>query len=438
MKYANISNERGYAKSKTRSGTDVIRKINIGDYMQILAIDYLYEKMGIPEDEIIYIEYYDLFDYDGEYVVLPINFIFFNAYYGERDLVFSPKVIPVFLGIHTINGNYNQCELEYLKRYSPIGCRDMQSLSVLREKNIDAYLQGCISTVFPKRAGMKLGGVDGGGKVYLVDIPDSLEAHIPSEIAVNAERLTQEFYGDINAWLQVEHCESLKEYTKKRLYTYRDTAALVVTSRLHCAAPCIGMGIPVIFACEEYSSRYAWIGKFIPIYTPDTFDNIEWNPGAAEFESLKQKILAYAIKRIKGTRDAYLERCEISDFLECEASDKYKEAYTWRLEKYGRDHWIEEKTFKYMVWGVTQITDGVCEYMDEAYPNATLVGVVDDYRDLKYRDLKTIRSDEIEKYPECYFIATGNSSSSAAQKKFAQLGWSDKLCTVFGTSHLEE
>ena len=79
MKYANISIERGYAHSAIRFGKDKERKINIGDYAQILAVDNLYCRMGIPNEEIIYIEYYDLFDYDGEYVILPINFIFFNV-----------------------------------------------------------------------------------------------------------------------------------------------------------------------------------------------------------------------------------------------------------------------------------------------------------------------------------------------------------------------
>ena len=108
MKYANISIEKGYAHSSIRTGKEKERKINIGDYAQILAVDNLYRRMGIPEEDIVYIEYYDLFDYDGEYVILPINFIFFNAFYGERDCILSSKIVPVFLGIHVINGNFNK------------------------------------------------------------------------------------------------------------------------------------------------------------------------------------------------------------------------------------------------------------------------------------------------------------------------------------------
>lgn len=78
MKYANISIERGYAKSKERK--NAIRVVNIGDYIQIIAIDNLYKKMGISKKDIVYIEYYDLFDYDGDDVILPFSFIYFNPY----------------------------------------------------------------------------------------------------------------------------------------------------------------------------------------------------------------------------------------------------------------------------------------------------------------------------------------------------------------------
>ena len=51
MKYANISIESGYAKSKERK--NAIRVVNIGDYIQIIAIDNLYKKMGISKRDIV-------------------------------------------------------------------------------------------------------------------------------------------------------------------------------------------------------------------------------------------------------------------------------------------------------------------------------------------------------------------------------------------------
>lgn len=429
MKFANISIERGYANPNARVGKDKTRKINIGDYAQILAIDNLYKQMGIKPQEIVYIEYYDLFDYDGEYVVLPVNFIFFNAFYGEKNLVLSPKIIPIFLGIHIINGNFNEAEWDYFKKYAPVGCRDEGTLSVFRSKGIEAYLQGCITVTFPKR---NKGNYD---KIYFVDVPQSLEEFIPDGIAKNAVRLSHEIYGDIERWLKDEECASIKEYMEKRFSLYKNTASLVVTSRLHCAAPCMAMGIPVIFACEEYSVSYAWMESVMPVYVNNTFKNINWCPTEAAYEDMKERITQLAIKRVTDTFEKYNDMFAVSSFFEQGISDKHNNAYTWRLEKFGRKHWLREQEIKYIVWGMTQITDEICSYMDAAYPNSRLMAVIDDYRDISYRGLQSIKSDKIKDYPECYFIGTGNSSSSAAQILFAELGWEDRLCTVFGTNY---
>ena len=109
MKWANICIEKGYAHSKERDAEGKSnRLVNIGDYAQLLAIDNLYSYMGVKEEDIVRIEYYDLLDYDGEYVVLPINFIFNNPYYGERELLLSSRIIPVFLGINCMMNELHQ------------------------------------------------------------------------------------------------------------------------------------------------------------------------------------------------------------------------------------------------------------------------------------------------------------------------------------------
>ena len=56
MKFANISMQR--------SGLN-----NLGDNMQLLAIDNLYNYMGIDRNEIVRIDFYDLNTYSGEYVL---------------------------------------------------------------------------------------------------------------------------------------------------------------------------------------------------------------------------------------------------------------------------------------------------------------------------------------------------------------------------------
>ena len=47
--------------------------MNMGDMMQTLAIASIYERMGIPEDQIVEIGINDIMEYDGDYMILPIN-----------------------------------------------------------------------------------------------------------------------------------------------------------------------------------------------------------------------------------------------------------------------------------------------------------------------------------------------------------------------------
>lgn len=427
MKWANISIEKGYVNSNERDNTgSSVRVINIGDYAQLLAIDNLYEYMGIKNEDIIRIEYYDLLDYDGEYVVLPINFIFFNPYYGERELILSPKIIPVFLGIHCINMNFSPNELHYFSRFAPIGCRDARTLELFRKAGITAYLQGCISATLPKR---KCKQYD---KVYLVDIPEVLQQYLPADIRDNGIELTQQYYGNIEEVLNREKCATIREYMKKRLELYRDSARLIVTSRLHCAAPCIAMGIPVIFVCEEYSSSYAWLEKILPVYTKDEFKNIDWNPDSVEFEEIKRLTLSCAKRRLEETKEKYEKFFQISAFYENRREREYKNAYLIRVEKFVREAWREKDEIRYGIWGITQSSDEVCDWIGQNYPNAKLEIVIDDFRDIEFRGIRAIRSDNIEKYSGCYIFATGNSSSIAAQKKFRELGCEDYLCTIYG------
>lgn len=61
---------------------------NIGDNIQLAAVMNLYRMMGIPEKDIVRIEYYDLFNYTGEDICLPINFIWFNPVYPPQGREF--------------------------------------------------------------------------------------------------------------------------------------------------------------------------------------------------------------------------------------------------------------------------------------------------------------------------------------------------------------
>lgn len=427
MKFACISIEKGSINLKKKSEVKD-RVVNIGDHMQLIAIMNLYKYMGIPEEDIVRIEYYDLFDYEGEYLILPINFIYFNPYYGERDLIFSPKIIPVFLGIHCISAAFNDREIDYLKRYAPIGCRDAATLELMRKMNIPSYLHGCLSVTLPKRTGA-------GHNVFCVDVPKEIYENIPLKLREKAECLSHQFYGNIDG--NGLAGKSLEKIAYERLNYYK-TAELVITSRLHCAAPCLAMGIPTIFAVAKYSSTYAWIDKFLPVYEINDADKIDFNCASVDIEDYKQKLLDLDATRIRDVFDKYNKTCEISEFYESTERKKFENVYLVRLKKYTERNWKRDVPVQYALWGITQISEVVYNYIKEQYPLAHLAAVFDDYRDLEFHGIKAVRTTELTNFWGICVIATGNSSSVAAQKMFKQISYPESLwCTCYSGDHVD-
>ena len=427
MKYANISIERGYAKSKERK--NAIRVINIGDYIQIIAIDNLYKKMGINKSDIVYIEYYDLLDYDGDDVILPFSFIYFNPYFGGgRALRFSHKIHPVFLSIHCINGSFADDELRYIQSHEPIGCRDVMTQKLLINNGIDAYIHGCMTATFDKRVDSSYAK-----NIYIVDIDEEFKKFLPEEIKKDGVTVSHQIYGNIDELLRMYNVYTIKEYVEQRLEMYKRSARLIITSRLHCALPCLAMGIPVIFECKNYLSRFSCLEKLIPIYTEEKWRDIDWNPLPVNCEYIKNKMIQYSIQRIRDQMINTTIREDIDRFWETDVV-YYENSYIANIDKSILNKWKKNDYFEYGIWGVTQITDEVCQHIDNNYPHAKLKMVIDDYREIEYKNIKSVKSTEIKNNPQVFIIATGNSSSIAASIMFQDLYGEEKekhYCSVF-------
>lgn len=289
MKYGRLV----FARSVTYSST-----CNLGDIVQTFAIDLIYQKMGVSADDIINISVEELGSYRGEEVILPIDGYF---KYSKACPAFptSKYIRPVFLGVHAPSREY----LGYSKFWSangPIGCRDEATASAMRKRGYDAYLTGCMTVLFPKRA-----SAPKQPHVFVVDAHPAVFKYIPENLKQYAEFVSQEIKIDPSE--DTVQAAANNEAATKRLYRrYRDEATLVITSRLHCAAPCIAMGIPTIVVKNGFDSRFGWIDKFVHLYTTDEFDAIDWNPAPVDLEPFKERLCHAAISMVKldADRDA--------------------------------------------------------------------------------------------------------------------------------------
>lgn len=287
MKYGRLVFSREFVSSST--------VCNVGDFVQTLAIDLLYKEMGIAKEDTVDIPFQSLASYKGEKVLLPLNgYFYYNREYPSFPL--SEDITPVFLGLYTTSKEYLK-HSSFWKNAGVIGCRDEATYEAVKKYGYGAYLTGCMTVLFPKRE-----KAPENGKVFIVDAHPSIDAYIPEEIKKNAEYVSHEItVNDAeNVETLIKECETA---TRKMYERYYNEASLVITSRLHCASPCMAMGIPVILVRDRFDERYGWIDRYLHLYTPDEYDKIDWNPEPVDIEDTKKEIKAMAISMIKQQPD---------------------------------------------------------------------------------------------------------------------------------------
>lgn len=388
MKYANMyfdGNRKG--------------SVNIGDDLQLVAIDNMYRVMGVPKEEIVRIGLSELSHYNGEYCILPVSF----PMYGYREetyiTMFSSKIIPVFLALSIMSGNILQEECDYLRHFEPIGCRDYHTVKLLRKRGILAYLNGCMTATLPRRTDLN------GTKTYLVDIPQDYYSYIPDYIKENAVVTSQVLHS----------CDNPEEEIKKRLDEYASNASLIITTRLHCALPCVAMGLPVVLMKEHYSFRFPTISRYIHPYERKEFSEIDWNPKPVEFESIKKAILDAAIRRIHEAYNKYADIYNIS---------MYYENHNIRDDYYIEhvDNIIEEietlfgtgRKIRYSIWGITQKADMICDFVEKNYKNATLTVVYDQSKKCGFHGVNsTQNAEEMITHSDFVFVTAATANEPA-------------------------
>lgn len=382
---------------------------NLGDHAQIMTIDYLYSLMGIPADEIIYVDIHDLSTYDGPQVYLPVSLPLIN--YSENGIagMFSKKITPIFFGLTMPKQTLLPAEVTYYKKYEPIGCRDEQAYLTLKKYGIKAYLGGCLTVSLPKRKA----NVEKQNKVFIVDIPKGLKEYIPDEIMNQAVRGTHIYY---------DYVKDPTKLARERYQQYQEEAKLVITGLLHASVPCMAYGIPVILARDYLSYRFAWLESLLPIYTKEDYEHIDWNPTPVELENHKKLVQTLFIKRMSG-QNAAREIEQIHGFYMNRKRGKYVVDVFLTLQQFIDDVWKDHNApYEYAVWGLTQMAEITVDYVTQNYPNAKLTHVYDKQEGLTLNGFPAISPENIKRYPNETVFVTTVSAAETAEKFFKQIG----------------
>lgn len=382
---------------------------NYGDNIQTIALDSIIEDMFDAAD-IVDMNIYDLPYYEGEYVLLPLNC---NLWTCDENyfLPASDKVIPVFIAVSFQIPPTSIKSIEYLRRWQPIGCRDFETLTMMRKLGIQAYLNGCVTLTLPRRT-----QTPNKKKIFLVGLSETIVRSVMNKVGnENLEIVNQiEIYENDAAGSSF-----VTDRKTRQLYDrYKNEATLVITSKLHCASPCIAMGIPVIVIREKKSCRFEWINKLIPVYTLENLDKINWNPNSIEIEQLKRKMRNNISKRIQESYSMYSDRMNISDFFEsceheeaCSVSDQIVNA----IKDSGKR--------EYIIWGVGgYLGNAIYHIISREFPEAVMVAAVDEYKDCEFHGIRTIRSDKLQNFRDVFIIVTTATGESSAVQYLKEIG----------------
>ncbi len=389
MKFANIYYPYGSIYKKQENSTEAI---NIGDVFQYLALENLYKSMGIHTKETIKINRYELADYNGEYVVLPINCNFTGFTSGTDITNFSSKIIPVFLGLSIVNDFLSQSDIDYLKKFEPIGCRDEFTLRVMRKYGIKSWLNGCMTLTFSKKSSR-------GNKILLIDCPDAVRDILPEykNIEIGTHIWNNDYYA------MEEKVQELYEY-------YKTEAKLVITSRLHCATPCMAAGIPVILAKDSFGTGFSWIDKLIPLYPKEKYHDINWKCKAVEIEELKSNMIENAKRMLNDIFEKYQKKITISEFFESSEYTPIKNDIYEKTIEWINSQWNKDAAIQYAIWGFTQISKSVIHYIKLNYKNARLIAIFDKYRKFTYDNMQSSDIECMENYNNIKILVMGNAA----------------------------
>jgi hypothetical protein len=305
--------ESGVLVSATQQSGKIDGYKNIGDYIQSLA-----QLSFLETENIHYVDKERLSEFknDGEPVRVIMNawFMVYPEYWPPSNDI-KPLLTSVHISPTKATGMLSEKGVAYLKQHGPVGCRDMGTLEILKKSDIPCYYSGCLTLTL----GEKFKPSEKTNRVIFVDpYIESIRnaegkisfSHILTNIifglveikkVLRLYRKFKHFYCVAGKFLRIKKFIAVagfyRSYRKKfsdniiftaeyitqsekigkgtkyeteqeklqlaadlvKIYT---GASLVVTSRIHCALPCLAIGTPSLFVHSNGAGHVRDPGRF--------------------------------------------------------------------------------------------------------------------------------------------------------------------------------
>ena len=225
-----------------------------------------------------------------------------NGWWMHNDKNFPPhkNINPLYIAFHIEKkGLVSPKAIKHYKKCEPIGARDLHTMKLLQKHGVDAYFSGCLTLTLknpftnPKR-----------DKIYIVDAhltsknvypwgsDHLLKKLIPKEIRDQAEYIEHEIPDSINK----DDMYARQKYVQQNILNKYAQARLVITSRLHCALPCVAFNTPaiVLFSGLHTDNRYGGLKEYVHGYS-SIEDKVDF-----DFENPKPKLSLEELNKLQA------------------------------------------------------------------------------------------------------------------------------------------
>lgn len=306
----------------------ILHVINLGDYIQTLAVQKAISSI-FKKVQFTYWDRDNLRNYipknKKQYSRICVMQGFFPACF---ECIPNNYVSPIIIGLHLganfelengiikldYNNSLSNCELlwkDLIKRFPDyfsnlsIACRDKRNMEFFKALGIDSYFSRCLTLTLPKRDEQPTQD-----KVF-ISCRDYILEYLPNSIKQDAII----FCPEIPAYPYL-HREIFPYYSipkifdlaNEQLENLKNNAKLIITDRIHVAAPSIAMGIPtILLKINNDDARYGVFDGIIKTYNVDDLKNNKVDftsiPAPIDIEDLKTlmlKNLELSIKLVLG------------------------------------------------------------------------------------------------------------------------------------------
>jgi hypothetical protein len=256
-------------------------EINIGDYIQSIAA-----RQFLPQVN-AFIERDSIADYQGDRVRVIMNG-WWHIFKGNA--VPSQQIDPLYVSIHITNPKEVPAEaIAHFKLHEPIGCRDHATMNFLQGQGVDAYFSGCMTLTLGKTYAVP--PAERTNTVYYVNFDRNvlinyMKSKMFITVGFTPPKVRQRLHNIVNMFFpEYAQCRHIyRDHTFPLTLSEDDRfciadqflrdyarAKLVITSKIHCALPCAGMGTPVLLMMTNpQDARFGGIKELLNHLGVDT------------------------------------------------------------------------------------------------------------------------------------------------------------------------